>query len=87
MKFLIMFRPRDKHTESQIDREKLRQSNELLQIYKDEGVIEDVYTIEGGGSAFIINAPTRELLEQGLANHPIAAITHCDIFEIEKKQA
>jgi len=81
-----MFRPRDERTEAQIDREKLQRSNEILQIYKDEGIIEDVYTLEGGGSAFIINAPTRQLLEQGLANHPIAAITRCEIFEIERKQ-
>ena len=86
MKFLIMFRPRDERTEAQIDREKLQRSHEILQIYKDEGIIEDVYTLEGGGSAFIINAPPRQLLEQGLANHPIAAITHCDIFEIERRQ-
>ena len=85
MKFLIMFRPRDKSTEAQIDHKTIRRSKEILQIYQDEGIVEDVYTIGGGGSAFIINAPTRELLEHGLANHPIAAITRCDIFEIEKK--
>jgi|TARA_B100000315_G_scaffold230464_1_gene240903 hypothetical protein len=81
-----MFRPRDESAEAQIDRATIQRSKEILQIYQDEGIVENVYTIEGGGSAFIINAPTRELLEHGLSNHPIAAITRCEIFEIETKQ-
>ena len=80
-----MFRPRDESTEAQIDHATIQRSKEILQIYQDEGIVENVYTIEGGGSAFIINAPTRELLEHGLSNHPIAAITRCEIFEIVTK--
>lgn len=84
MKALVISKPKE-HTKEAVTPERLRESKENLQVYIDKGIVEHVYAIIGGGSAYVVNVETKEELEKGIEENNLTQYANVEVIIIEEK--
>lgn len=83
MKFLVISRPRQPGDRPNLTAEQTEQIGRRLQELMDSGIIEKAFAFtEGGGSAYIINAPSYADVARGIREHNLSLRADIEIHEL-----
>jgi hypothetical protein len=82
MKYMIMSKPGEMNSHG-VTPKAVEQGKRMLEIGKQQGIIEAAYTLVGGGNIMIVNADSHEVLARALRKlRAVANAPHVEVHPI-----
>ena len=82
MKFLVFSKPLVKSELPKLAPEEALKAHAKLLEFIQEGIIERAFVLEGGGSAYIVNAPNRADITKAVREHGLSLQSRIEILQI-----
>ena len=87
MKFLVISKPLSTSSGTPLDPIPAQAAKNRLTEFIKSGLIERAFAIQGGGSAFIVNAPSQGILSKIIRNHPLSLHSEIEVLPLRDFEA
>ncbi|WP_299210422.1 hypothetical protein [uncultured Dokdonia sp.] len=84
MKFFVISKPiATNHQSTTLER--VKKQKDTITKLKEEGILDECYTIVSGGTVYIINAESYNVIHQMVRNSSLGTTNKIDIYKIEER--
>jgi len=84
MKFLILSKPLGQPGRPRLSAAEARAGRACLTKLMNDGVIDRAFSLEGGGSAYILNAPSQSHISQAVREHRFSLCSEIEILPLKE---